>query len=77
MYICICKTVTDRQIREAVAGGARTMKALRRELGVSSGCGQCTAAAKECLKAALESSGNVAKTVKAGKKERHDSRKKN
>ena len=74
MYICICKTVTDRQIREAATCGTRTMKALRREVGVAGGCGQCADAAKQCLKEALESIKNAAKPAKAGKKERRRSR---
>ena len=26
MYVCVCQAVTDRQIREAAQGGARTLK---------------------------------------------------
>ena len=49
MYVCVCNAVTERQIREAVAGGARTLKDLRRELGVGSECGRCTSCARACL----------------------------
>ena len=52
MYVCICKAVTDRQIREAAQGGARTLADLRRELGVSLDCGRCASCARECLKEA-------------------------
>ncbi|MCE1239730.1 MAG: (2Fe-2S)-binding protein [Azonexaceae bacterium] len=50
MYVCVCQAVTDRQIREAAEGGARTLKDLRRDLGVTSECGRCATCAHECLK---------------------------
>lgn len=50
MYVCVCKAVTERQIREAVSDGARTLKDLRRELGVTGDCGQCAVCARQCLK---------------------------
>lgn len=52
MYVCVCKAVTERQIREAALGGARTLKDLRRDLGVTSDCGRCATCARECLKEA-------------------------
>lgn len=54
MYVCVCKAVTDRQIREAAMGGARTLKDLRRDLGVTSDCGRCASCARECLKEARQ-----------------------
>jgi bacterioferritin-associated ferredoxin len=41
MYVCICNGVSDRQIREAVAAGARSFEALQEELEVSTCCGCC------------------------------------
>jgi bacterioferritin-associated ferredoxin len=61
MYVCVCQAVTDRQIRQAAAGGARTLDDLRRELGVARECGQCASYARECLREAL------AAPVKPGK----------
>jgi len=49
VYVCICNSVTDRDIHEAVARGARTVKDLRRELGVASDCGKCASCAREVL----------------------------
>jgi bacterioferritin-associated ferredoxin len=49
MYVCICNGVTDRDIHEAVSRGARTVKDLRRELGVASDCGKCASCAREVL----------------------------
>lgn len=52
MYVCICQAVTDRQIREAAERGARTLKDLRRDLGVTLDCGRCAACARTCLQEA-------------------------
>ena len=49
MYVCVCRAVTDRQIREAAAEGVRTMRELRLKLGVCSACGKCGEYAKEIL----------------------------
>lgn len=54
MYVCVCKAVTDSRIREAVQGGACTLRDLRNELGVGSGCGKCVPQAYEVLSACLE-----------------------
>jgi bacterioferritin-associated ferredoxin len=49
MYVCICNGVTDRDVRDAASRGARTVKDLRRELGVASDCGKCASCAHEVL----------------------------
>ncbi len=49
MYVCVCKAVTDRQIREAVASGAKSLADLNRRLGVGSGCGTCAHTAESVL----------------------------
>ncbi|HEX2138563.1 MAG TPA: (2Fe-2S)-binding protein [Woeseiaceae bacterium] len=41
MYVCICKAVTDKQIRRAKAAGIDTLDDLRDTLGVTGGCGSC------------------------------------
>ena len=51
MYVCVCKAVTESQVRQAVSGGVQSLKDLRRELGVTSDCGQCAVCARQCLKA--------------------------
>ncbi len=49
MYVCICKSVTDKQIRRAAARGVDNLLELREDLGVASGCGTCAGAAQEIL----------------------------
>lgn len=50
MYICVCKAVTDRQIRSEVLNGANSMRALRERLGACSGCGKCAPEVREILR---------------------------
>lgn len=49
MYVCICKAVTDKQIRKAALNGADNLYELRESLGVASGCGGCASHAQEIL----------------------------
>ena len=41
MYVCICRQITDNQIRDLCRGGASSMTDIRSKLGVGSECGQC------------------------------------
>jgi bacterioferritin-associated ferredoxin len=52
MYVCVCNAVSDRQVRAAVAGGARSLEDLSLALGVGAGCGCCRDAAQEYIQAA-------------------------
>lgn len=49
MYVCVCTAVTERQIHDAVAGGAQSLRALRNTLGIVDTCGRCAQCALECL----------------------------
>jgi len=49
MYICICKAVTDGQIRQAIHAGACTRKQLIECLNVGRDCGKCNADVRELL----------------------------
>lgn len=50
MYVCVCQAVTERQIHQAARDGAKTIKDLRRDLGVTSECGRCASCARQCLR---------------------------
>jgi len=47
MYVCICKAVTDHEIRCAVQGGTRTVRGLRKQLGCTGQCGKCKQQVRE------------------------------
>ena len=49
MYVCICKSVTDKQIRRAAASGVDNLYELRERLQVAGGCGRCAATAQDIL----------------------------
>jgi bacterioferritin-associated ferredoxin len=50
MYVCICRAVTEREIRDAVELGADSMHALRDQLGVAAECGKCEPEIRRILK---------------------------
>lgn len=50
MYVCVCRAVTDSQIREAMGEGACSMRELRQRLGVASECGRCSQCALGILR---------------------------
>lgn len=52
MYVCLCKGVTDRDIKAAINNGACSMGQLRKTLGVASQCGKCSTSARELLQEA-------------------------
>ncbi len=54
MYVCVCRAVTEKHIETAVAAGARRLRDLRAELGVTEECGRCAKCAKQCLSQALD-----------------------
>ena len=55
MYVCICKGITDTQIRAAVQDGAASIREVRNTLGVASQCGKCGIMAREIVRESLGS----------------------
>ncbi|GAB3288130.1 bacterioferritin-associated ferredoxin [Parahaliea aestuarii] len=55
MYVCICKGITDTQIRAAVQDGASSIREVRSALGVASQCGKCGIVAREIVRESLDS----------------------
>ncbi|MDE0743043.1 MAG: (2Fe-2S)-binding protein [Woeseiaceae bacterium] len=41
MYICICKSITDTQIRAAADAGVNSLSKLKKKYGLASCCGSC------------------------------------
>ncbi len=55
MYVCICKKVTDGQIRRAVAEQrVHNLRTLRKELGACDQCGKCASDAKRIIREGLD-----------------------
>ena len=55
MYICICNSVTDSQIRKACINGASSIECLQDKLKVATCCGRCKDCAKKLIHESLNS----------------------
>ncbi|PCH58381.1 MAG: (2Fe-2S)-binding protein [SAR86 cluster bacterium] len=49
MYVCICRQITDTQIRELCREGASKLADVRSSLGVASECGKCSKHARSIV----------------------------
>jgi bacterioferritin-associated ferredoxin len=53
MYVCICHSVTDREIKKAVRRGVDSLPELQTQLKVGTCCGKCKDCARQVLNEAL------------------------
>ena len=66
MFVCICKQVTDGQIRDAVNSGASSFSDVQSELGVATKCGECKKHARQCMRSCRsQSQSNVVSEKKS------------
>ena len=63
MYVCICAAVTDKQIRRAVADGARSLAEVTMALGVGAHCGCCRDMAQQVIGQALDAAATHGITI--------------
>jgi bacterioferritin-associated ferredoxin len=49
MIVCICRAVSDREIRSLVDNGATSMTEVRAACGVGECCGKCARQAREVI----------------------------
>ncbi|WP_447554015.1 (2Fe-2S)-binding protein [Vreelandella sp. EE22] len=54
MYVCVCKGVTDHQIRQQVSDGARSWREVREATGCAMQCGKCACFAKSITREAVQ-----------------------
>ncbi len=57
MYVCICRQVTDHQIRDVCRGGAHNFSDVQAKTGVASECGKCGKLAQTIVKEYSKSAG--------------------
>ena len=55
MFICHCRAITDHEIRDEIARGARTIDDLAERCGAGSRCGGCWPGLYELLEAEVGS----------------------
>jgi bacterioferritin-associated ferredoxin len=53
MYVCVCCAVTDRQIRDAVSGGAVSLSDVQSVVPVGMCCGRCEDVARTVVDESL------------------------
>jgi len=53
MYVCLCRAVPERTVRDAVAAGASTVSELRMTCGAGTGCGGCLPSLRRLLRDCL------------------------
>lgn len=53
MFVCLCKSVTDHEIRAAVDQGVRSFESMQERLDVSTVCGACTCEVKQIMQKRL------------------------
>ena len=49
MYVCHCNVVTDRDILESIANGARCVADVARETGAGRTCGNCIGSLRDLV----------------------------
>ena len=49
MYVCVCRAVTDRDVRKAIDEGARTVQDVTRACCAGDDCGACHGQIEEML----------------------------
>lgn len=54
MIVCVCNAITERDIDEAVAGGAHNLESLQQALPIANQCGSCKCCAEACVEASVD-----------------------
>ena len=49
MYVCICHSITDKDIKQSIKQGAETIGDLKAMTGCATGCGGCLEYVEELL----------------------------
>ncbi len=49
MYVCLCRGITDQDIKDAVANGAESYREIRDFLDLGTCCGRCAPEAKNII----------------------------
>lgn len=49
MYVCLCRGITDQDIKDAVANGAESYREIRELLDLGTCCGRCAPEARSII----------------------------
>lgn len=53
MYVCLCRGITDQDIKEALQNGAQNYREVREMLDLGTCCGRCAPEAKAIISAEI------------------------
>jgi len=70
MYVCLCRGVTQKQIRREVLAGAVTYDAIQERLEVGLCCGTCSDSAQEVITETLGAGPVCASSIDPGSNDR-------
>ncbi len=54
--VCVCRSVTESEIRESVRSGHKTFEAVQMETDCSTGCGTCESQVRSIIESELKGS---------------------
>jgi bacterioferritin-associated ferredoxin len=63
MIVCLCKAVSDRQIRAAVNNGTTGVRELARDVGLGTCCGKCLPEAQAIIAKTLAAQDSAASSL--------------
>lgn len=49
MYVCLCRGITDQDIKDALADGANSYRDIREQLDLGTCCGRCAPEARSII----------------------------
>ena len=49
MYVCICRAVSEQEVKSAIEGGARTVEAVTQSCCAGDDCGACHGAIEDMI----------------------------
>ncbi len=49
MYVCLCRGITDQDIKDAMENGAQSYRDVREQLDLGTCCGRCAPEAKSII----------------------------
>ncbi|MGH1486527.1 MAG: (2Fe-2S)-binding protein [Cellvibrionaceae bacterium] len=55
MFVCLCKGITDTQIKQSIKDGADSLRDVRRDLGAATQCCKCLPEVRSIVNDALSS----------------------
>ena len=66
MFVCLCKSVTDHEIRDAVDMGVGNFEEMQQRLEVSTVCGSCSCEVKQIMMDKFNASLSAKQSLSSG-----------